>query len=184
MNRVAIAGSAVGSLAYGACFMFRLNRRLAMGISIGSGIIAAGAAAFYSLSKRRTDTKEQRAIEKLYNQHENFSALRQNWEQTMKSMLEEAERFMIVGKSAESVRCVSTAAALIALVHNEEKAESLIKNILTIKQFKSLEVEIQDEFTKDMDAVQCILSAELSELSPNVLDELKKTTKSNQLNGK
>ena len=81
MNRVAIAGSAVGSLAYGACFMFRLNRRLAMGISIGSGIIAAGAAAFYSLSKRRTDTKEQRAIEKLYNQHENFSALRQNWEQ-------------------------------------------------------------------------------------------------------
>ena len=68
----------------------------------------------------------------------------------MKSMLEEAERFMIVGKSAGSVRCVSTAAALIALVHNEEKAESLIKNILTIKQFKSLEVEIQDEFTKGM----------------------------------
>jgi hypothetical protein len=32
-----------------------------------------------------------------------------------------------------------------------------------------------------MDAVQCILSAEVSELSPDVLEELKKTALTNQL---
>ena len=55
---------------------------------------------------------------------------------------------MYAGRPHDSVRCVSTAAALVALVHNEEKAEKLIRSILTISQFKKLEAEINEEFTK------------------------------------
>lgn len=55
---------------------------------------------------------------------------------------------MYAGRSIESVRCVTTAAALVALVHNEDKAEKLIASVLTIKQFKLLEKEIKDEFLK------------------------------------
>jgi len=37
----------------------------------------------------------------------------------------------------------------------------------------------------DMDAVQCIIQSELSDLSPNVLDELQKeTVRKSQLHGK
>ena len=66
----------------------------------------------------------------------------------MKSLLGEAERLMLMNKQNDAVRTVSTAAAFVALVHNEEKAETLLKSILSIPDFKDLENKIQTEFVK------------------------------------
>ena len=66
----------------------------------------------------------------------------------MKSLLGEAERLMLLNKKCEAVRAVSTAAAFVALVHNEDKADALLKSILTIPDFKDLETNIQSEFVK------------------------------------
>ena len=62
---------------------------------------------------------------------------------------------MIIGKPSDAVRCVCTSAALVALVHNEEKAENLINSILSVNTFKEYENEIKEEFTKGTKIGSC-----------------------------
>ena len=81
MNRLYVASTAIGSLALGACYMFRLNRSIA---SIGAGATGLAIGAYYVYQNWANESKEkkiERGIEKLYYQHQNFFSHLSNWEE-------------------------------------------------------------------------------------------------------
>lgn len=98
MNRLALASTSIGSLALGACYMFRLNHRLTIGAgATGAGILGLATGAYYLYQHWSTpdegETKE-RGIEKLYYQHENFFSLRTNWEEVRVTIVENKYTFI------------------------------------------------------------------------------------------
>ena len=66
--------------------------------------------------------------------------------QTMNNLVGDAERLIKLNKVTEGVRCITTAAALVALVQNEKQAMYLLDSVVPLPAFKEHELMIRNEF--------------------------------------
>ncbi|CAG5114067.1 Oidioi.mRNA.OKI2018_I69.chr2.g8145.t1.cds [Oikopleura dioica] len=147
--------------------------------SLSAGLVGVGAFWYYYSylnDDSRIPKTKHRGIEILYQEHENFAALRKNWKITLSNLLSDAERCLKAEQVEAGVRLVCTAAALVALVQNEKEANSLLNSLLCLPDFKKHESLIRDEIKEDMDAVELIIKGEMSDISTATLKELREST--------
>jgi hypothetical protein len=64
----------------------------------------------------------------------------------MNNLVGDAERLIKLNKVTEGVRCITTAAALVALVQNEKQAMYLLDSVIPLPAFKEHELMIRNEF--------------------------------------
>lgn len=158
--------------------MFTWNSSKTAITAASAGLFGMGAIFYfyYYNDDSRISSKKLRPIEILYHEHENFATLRKNWQITMNNLVGDAERLIKLNKVTEGVRCITTAAALVALVQNEKQAMYLLNSVIPLPTFNDHELMIRNEFKEDMDAVQLIIQGEMADISSSTLKELQETS--------